>query len=140
MTDLVLIQVKALAAFTKTTHHGQFHGDPNGLSDRTRFPSVPNYVVEALVGTGKAVLLGDEIEPSPPSPTPYSREALPPVDSPFTMTHQGFGKYLIEGPGIAPDTLIKGKADAETFVAQAEKAHAEAEAALAAAADDAPVD
>lgn len=60
-----------------------------------------------------------------------SGEALPPIESPFTMTHKGFGEYLIEGPGIAPDTVIKGKSDAQTFIAQAEKAHAEAEAALA---------
>lgn len=47
------------------------------------------------------------------------------ASSPFTMTHKGFGKYLIEGPGIAPDTIIKGKADAATFIAQVEKSHAE---------------
>ena len=78
MTDLVLIRVKALAAFTKTTQHGQFHGNPEGRSDRTRFPSVPEYVVESLFRTGKAEPLGDEGIPPPP--------ILPQLD------HDGDGK------------------------------------------------
>lgn len=61
----------------------------------------------------------------------------------FTMTHQGFGKFLIEGPGVAPDTVVKGKADAETMIRELEKAHAEASAVQpdeVAAGDGAPID
>jgi hypothetical protein len=70
---LTLVEVFALRDFTKTTRHGNFHGDPNG-NERARNPLVPDYVVEELVASGRVALLQCAsvealVSPAPP-PSP----------------------------------------------------------------------
>ena len=40
----------------------------------------------------------------------------------FEMHHLGFGKYQITGPGITEETIVKSKADAETFIERLKEA------------------
>lgn len=125
---LTLVRVLATDVFTKTTRHGQFHGDPG--SERNCRPKVPDYVVGELLAAGKIALLEEDEGESGAPP-------LAPLDarSEYEMTHLGFGRYAVSGPGIAPGTEVKGKADAETLIKSARAAFAEG-----AAADEAPVD
>ena len=120
---LTLVQVEAIEVFTKTTIHGQFHGDPT--SARNAQPMVPDYVVGELLASGTIALLDRDPETPPVEPDPYA------------MKHLGFGKYAVTGPGIAAETVVQGKADAETLIATARTAYA---ADADAGSDEAPTD
>lgn len=106
------IRCVALVAFTQfVAHYGQVHGNPD--ADDAREVDVPVDLVDQLVAEGKIAAPDDTVaEP---------RRVIGEFGD-FTMTHQGFGRYLVEGPGIAPDTIVKGKADAETMI-EALRAH-----------------
>lgn len=156
MKDLKLVKVKALVAFTKTTKHGQFHGDPG--SDRNATPRVPDYVVEELV---RAKLIADPAKEqldhdgdgAPGGSRKGARstrargaakakevaddtsgKSLPPVeDGPYSAKHVQFGKYEITGPDGFSETM-KGKAAVQQRVAELNSA------AEKSAGGDAPID
>lgn len=121
---LTLVQVRALRAFTKTTKHGQFHGDPNGIG-RAIMPFVPDYVVDELVASRNIELIDapEGKAPSPASPKLMDR------DDDYVVETIGIGRYRISGPGIDEPKVIKGKADMETFIAGVKTALAEGGAA-----------
>lgn len=112
-----LIQIRALSLIIEATPRGTVVLNPPKVRrDGTHVPGdeggIPARRARELVDLGMAEYAGEPVDPA----------AAPPAA--FTMTHQSFGRYLIEGPGVDPDTVIKGRADAETLVAELEKAHA----------------
>lgn len=109
------IKCLALVAFTHfVAGFGMVHGDPDSDDDKAKNPNVPEDAVEYLVESGK-------IE------APDLAEHV----SPFKMKHLKFGNYLITGPGVAPDTTVKGKKDAEAMIKALEEAYAAGEGAPA---------
>jgi hypothetical protein len=103
------IKCVALAAFTHfAAGYGMVHGDPDSSDDKAKNPEVPEDVVEYLVDSGK-IEAPDVVAPS----------------AAFAMKHLQFGNYLITGPGVEPDTIIKGKKDAEAFLALLQEQHTE---------------
>lgn len=147
MKDLNLVKVKALRTFTKTTKHGQFHGDPNGVS-KAKEPMVPDYVVDDLVASGCVKLSKSkakaEDEGGEELTGDNAGDPLPPVEEgPYEAKHIGGGIYEITGPDDFSEK-VKGKHEAAARVAElnasAEKT-AEGDGVEKTAADtDAPTD
>ena len=128
-----MVRVRALASFTEVTPRGMvvFNGPKNG-NPGTEADLTEKRAAER-VEAGMAEYVDPDDAPAPePVPAPASTGGDGEGPSPFTMTHEGRGFYRIEGPGLEPDTKIRGRTDAEAFLKLAEEAHAEAEAALAA--------
>ena len=133
------VKVRALASFTEFTPSGMIvFNAPKGDA-----PGTEDYLSVKRAGerfeAGQVEYVDADAAPiSPPVPkSPESGGGESP--SPFTMTHKGFGKYLIEGPGINPDTIVQGRKDALEYIGLAEKLHTEVDAALAGDDQDAPV-
>lgn len=59
MTQTPMVRVKALRVFTKTTEHGQFHGDPNSHLEEGRNPLIPASVLEELADRGCVIASDD---------------------------------------------------------------------------------
>lgn len=140
MNDLNLVAVTALAAFTKTTPHGQFHGDPD--SKRNARPEVPDYVVDELVaarlistdpldhdgvdGKGGSEKGARSTRARGARKAKAKASAGEPLrEGDFEAKHIGFGKYEITGPGLDEPEKVKGKDKAQARLAELEAAHAE---------------
>ncbi|EQA97282.1 hypothetical protein [Sphingobium sp. HDIP04] len=105
------IQCRALKAFTQfIAGYGQVHGDPGSSDEKARLPMVPEDAVAMLIEAGKIEV-----------------EGLAITTSAFTMTAIPGGRFKVEGPGIEPAKIIKGKANAEQYLMMAEQAHLQAE-------------
>lgn len=103
------VKCVALVAFTHfVAGYGMVHGDPDSSKEAARSPEIPEDAVEYLVDSGK-IEAPDVVAPS----------------AAFAMKHLQFGNYLITGPGVEPDTVIKGKKDAEAFLALLQEQHTE---------------
>jgi hypothetical protein len=96
---------------------------------------IPVEYRQRLIDEG--VIPADDAPRAPKAPaTPAKAGAL--VSGPFTATHQGFGKYLIEGPGVDEGRIIQGKKDAQSLIDELNDALSNASAETDA--EDAPAD
>jgi hypothetical protein len=78
MPELNLVQVTAVEAFTVTTKHGQFHGDPDNRSDKVKHPMVPALAVDDLIAQGKAKAYGVKAKAAPKSAAPKAAKQAEP--------------------------------------------------------------
>lgn len=128
---LTLVKVKALVAFTETTKFGQFHGDPNGLTEEAKNPSVPDFVVDRLVARGW--VSADPLDHDGDGAKGGSRKGAASTAAKgkakkgdgakggdaFTAgafaiaAAGGIGMYEITGPGLDAPEKVKGKAKAQ---------------------------
>jgi hypothetical protein len=81
---MALIKCKALRVFTDfVPKFGMVHGDPDGSSERARFPSVPEDVAAKFVLEGKV------------------EAALPDFDASALRVNRGTGKIMTPVEGVA---------------------------------------
>lgn len=110
-----LIKVAALVAFSIVTKSGVIHGDPDNSDEKAQYPMVPEDRVDELLDAGKIALLKKDAESDSES-VDEEGTGDPDAESDFAMTHIAGGRFRISGPGVPPDTVVKGKAAAEAMI------------------------